>query len=291
MIWNWLRRHPRLVDVVLVLALGAGYVGNAAHNHHWMPGVPLAARRSRRCSGGGATPAGRSPRSRRPGSRTSGRSGIRADRGGGRHLHRRGESPAHRCTTGRCDRGSEPPRSSPLAHGGSSRALSDLDSVRGRMGRSATTSARDARTRASSREARERLEREQESEAARAVAEEQARIARELHDVIAHTVSVIVVQAAAANDVFDARPERAREALRADRGDAAGRALASCGACSASSAATTPTSRHRPGSTVSTSSSRRCAQPGSRLPSASKERRVSCRRASICPRTASCRRP
>jgi signal transduction histidine kinase len=60
----------------------------------------------------------------------------------------------------------------------------------------------------------ERLERERESEAARAVAEEHARIARELHDVIAHNLSVIVVQAAAGNDVFEARPDRAREALR-----------------------------------------------------------------------------
>lgn len=59
----------------------------------------------------------------------------------------------------------------------------------------------------------ERLEREREAEAARAVAEEQARIARELHDVLAHNVSVMVVQAAAANDVFDSQPERAREAL------------------------------------------------------------------------------
>ncbi|WP_202918963.1 sensor histidine kinase [Saccharothrix deserti] len=50
--------------------------------------------------------------------------------------------------------------------------------------------------------------------AQRAVSEEQARIARELHDVIAHGVSVIVVQAAAADDVFDQRPDRAREALR-----------------------------------------------------------------------------
>ena len=58
-----------------------------------------------------------------------------------------------------------------------------------------------------------RLERERETEAARAVAEEQARIARELHDVIAHTISVIVVQAAAARDVLRARPERADEAL------------------------------------------------------------------------------
>jgi signal transduction histidine kinase len=61
----------------------------------------------------------------------------------------------------------------------------------------------------------ERLEREQEESARRAAAEEQARIARELHDVLAHNVSVMVVQAAAADDVFDQQPERAREALRA----------------------------------------------------------------------------
>jgi signal transduction histidine kinase len=54
-----------------------------------------------------------------------------------------------------------------------------------------------------------------EADRARAVAEEQARIARELHDVIAHNVSVMVVQASAANDVFDTRPDRVREALHA----------------------------------------------------------------------------
>ena len=48
----------------------------------------------------------------------------------------------------------------------------------------------------------------------RAVADEQARIARELHDVIAHSVTVIVVQAAAADDVFDEHPDQARAALR-----------------------------------------------------------------------------
>jgi signal transduction histidine kinase len=51
-------------------------------------------------------------------------------------------------------------------------------------------------------------------EARRAVADEQARIARELHDVIAHSVSVIVVQASAADDVFEERPTQAREAIR-----------------------------------------------------------------------------
>jgi hypothetical protein len=35
-----------------------------------------------------------------------------------------------------------------------------------------------------------------------------------LHDVIAHNVSVMVVQAAAADDIFDHRPDRARIALR-----------------------------------------------------------------------------
>ena len=55
--------------------------------------------------------------------------------------------------------------------------------------------------------------REQQLHSARAVAEEQARVGRELHDIIAHTLSVVVVQAAAAGDVFDASPDRARQAL------------------------------------------------------------------------------
>jgi signal transduction histidine kinase len=58
-----------------------------------------------------------------------------------------------------------------------------------------------------------RSRREQELETGRAVAEEQARVGRELHDVIAHTLSVIVIQAGAALDVFDARPQAARQAL------------------------------------------------------------------------------
>ena len=61
----------------------------------------------------------------------------------------------------------------------------------------------------------ERLEREQEIEARRAAAEEQARIARELHDVVAHALSVIVVQAGAADDAFERDLDAARSSIRA----------------------------------------------------------------------------
>ncbi len=60
-----------------------------------------------------------------------------------------------------------------------------------------------------------RLERERETVAGRVVAEEQARIARELHDVVAHALSVIVVQAGAAEEVFDLDPSRAQAPIRA----------------------------------------------------------------------------
>jgi signal transduction histidine kinase len=59
----------------------------------------------------------------------------------------------------------------------------------------------------------EHLTAEQESQAQRAIAEERRRIARELHDVVAHDVSVMVVQAGAAQRVLSQDPERAREAM------------------------------------------------------------------------------
>jgi signal transduction histidine kinase len=50
-----------------------------------------------------------------------------------------------------------------------------------------------------------------------AILEERTRIARELHDVVAHAVSVIVVQAGAAEQVVDDDPEFVRTALRTVR--------------------------------------------------------------------------
>ncbi|HEY9415119.1 MAG TPA: histidine kinase [Pseudonocardia sp.] len=50
--------------------------------------------------------------------------------------------------------------------------------------------------------------------ARQAVAEERLRIAREMHDVVAHSMSVIVMKAAVANHVYESRPEESREALR-----------------------------------------------------------------------------
>ncbi len=57
------------------------------------------------------------------------------------------------------------------------------------------------------------LAEEREKVAHQAVVEERVRIARELHDVVAHHVAVMGVQAAAARHVMDADPEGARAAL------------------------------------------------------------------------------
>jgi signal transduction histidine kinase len=59
----------------------------------------------------------------------------------------------------------------------------------------------------------EQLQNEQEERAQRAVAEERGRIARDLHDVVAHAVSVIVLQAGAARRIATEQPDRARDAL------------------------------------------------------------------------------
>jgi signal transduction histidine kinase len=76
-------------------------------------------------------------------------------------------------------------------------------------GRQSRTNALEERTDA--------LEREQEQRAAVAAAEERQRIARELHDVISHSLGVMVLQAGAADQVIGRDPDRAREVLASIR--------------------------------------------------------------------------
>ncbi|MEV0589252.1 histidine kinase [Nonomuraea sp. NPDC050310] len=75
------------------------------------------------------------------------------------------------------------------------------------------------------RQNRERLAalgRERESAMREAVQAERSRIAGELHDVVTHNVSVMLIQAGAARKVMDAHPEQTRRALEAI--EASGRA-------------------------------------------------------------------
>ncbi|MDT7847448.1 sensor histidine kinase [Streptomyces justiciae] len=59
----------------------------------------------------------------------------------------------------------------------------------------------------------EKAERTREEEARRRVAEERLRIARDLHDVVAHHIALVNVQAGVAAHVMDKRPDQAKEAL------------------------------------------------------------------------------
>jgi signal transduction histidine kinase len=65
------------------------------------------------------------------------------------------------------------------------------------------------------RQARQYTQRLRAHAAAQAVTAERLRISRELHDMVAHSVGIITMQAGAAARVLDTQPERAREAMRA----------------------------------------------------------------------------
>ena len=58
-----------------------------------------------------------------------------------------------------------------------------------------------------------RAEESREQEASRRVGDERLRIARELHDVLAHHIAVINVQAGVAGHLLERQPDQAREAL------------------------------------------------------------------------------
>src|SRR5262245_15929036 len=212
MVWNWLRRHPWFLDAAIVAGLSIGYFGDALHRERWLD-LPLAA----------LTVFPLFWRRRAP-------LLVLVIVTAAATVHAFAYSsdvpiaPAIAIVTvaARVDRRRSllfcaPAAAVFLAAVGIAVAPSHMI-PNGILFAAAWIGGDALRTRRAYldelEEKAERLERERETEAARAVAEEQARIARELHDVIAHNLSVIVVQAAAANDVFEARPERAREALR-----------------------------------------------------------------------------
>ena len=136
------------------------------------------------------------------------------------------------------------------------------------------------------------LERDQDERARAAVAEERARIARELHDVVAHAISVVVVQAAAAARCSPAI--RRRPAPRSTRSSApASRRSARCAGCSGCCATTTRSVARAP--QPSLERARGARRRDARVRAAGRARRrgrsrTASRRASTSPATGSCRR-
>lgn len=213
MVSNWIRRHPRLVDAFVVLALAVFYLVAGKKLHRWTDGlsiavveiVPLLARR----------------RFPLPVLAVVTAATLVEVAVYGSAIVPLAAAVAVYTVAANLDR-----RTSLLASATSGAALLLLAAARDGYGAFVEIalpfgvawvvgdSAGTRRAYLSELELRaERLEREQQAEAARAVAEEQARIARDLHDVIAHNVSVMVVHAAAGRTAFNERPQRALEAL------------------------------------------------------------------------------
>ncbi len=142
------------------------------------------------------------------------------------------------------------------------------------------------------RERAERAERTREEEARRRVAEERLRIARDLHDVVAHHIALVNVQAGVAAHVMDKRPDQAKEALahvREASRHALGELRATVGLLRQSGDPEAPT-EPAPASTASTSSPPPSATPGSASRSPAPTRAPNCPPPSAWPRTGSSRR-
>ena len=122
--------------------------------------------------------------------------------------------------------------------------------------------------------------------------EERLRIARELHDVIAHSMSVIAVQSAVGNHVIDSQPGEARQALAAIEATSRSaltemrRLLGVLRQDGEPRGSLTPA----PGWPTSPRSPARSRTPGSRSGSTSTASGETSLRASTCPRTGSSRR-
>ena len=116
-----------------------------------------------------------------------------------------------------------------------------------------------------------------------AVAEERARIARELHDVVAHAVSVMVLQVGAVRHRLPQSLSEDREALQ-DVEKAGRAALAECATSSARCVTARMSSLHPSrASTAWTPSSSRSAGPAARpAPGRGRRRRAPARSRTLC---------
>ena len=197
--WTSSNNHPRLAAALTVIVPAAG----VALRRRWLLRDP--ADRHRRPTGGGsavriAHRRGRPCRWRRRAADQLRRRGVPA---GTPRLAGAGDGPG--AVHGQCDRRR-------LAAGGQPRVgcrghrVSAV--VLGRVTASAPRAGgRRARGRSCSTPARECTR-------GTAALGERARLAREIHDVIAHSVSVMVIQTAGARTVMDGEPDRAEAALR-----------------------------------------------------------------------------
>ena len=142
------------------------------------------------------------------------------------------------------------------------------------------------------RDRAELAERTREEEARRRVDEERLRIARELHDVVSHTIGVISVQAGVAAHLLHRKPDKAAESLTAIRkasDEALGELHAMLGCSVSATAPAGPRCPRPPAWTSWTSSSPRRPGPGWTSGCRSRTSRGACPQRSTWPATGWCR--